>query len=111
MSTSVQSENSQPSARDLLTLLKGLSEADLDKPIGYWDEQYADYTDWGGKLEIGDSVCLSYAPSDAVQAELARIAAERERQRQEQRAQDPVETDHREEVRRAREAGLLPDGA
>lgn len=113
MTTSVQSASSHPTARDLLNiLLYRLDDEDLDKHIGFDDED--GYVPWLGRLEIDEengAIWLSYEPSDVIYAQQVadRKAAEAERLAYE--AQLPERVDHDEKVRAARDAGLLPPGA
>jgi hypothetical protein len=112
MSTYVQSASSSPTARDLLTLLQSLSEEDLDKPVGCWDNEYGDYDNWMGMLEVTDEeVGISYEMSDAKKVEWDKQRRDAAARLQAERMTDPAYLSHSAEIDAAREAGLLPPGA
>ncbi len=112
MSTYVQSESSDPTARDLLNLLHmmELEGKDLNVPLFYNEDDDGNgtfYVAWMGLLELNDDgVCLSYEPNDAIKAEHARLRQQAELEEANWRAAHPTPVDIERE--RLRREGLLP---
>ena len=110
MTSYVQSASSSPTARDLLDLLKGLTDDDLAKPVAYWDED--GYTEWHGVVEVvDDEVRVSYDYNDASKAEFEAIRRANEAARLAERMDSDDYKLRAAELEALRQQGLLPPGA
>src|SRR5260370_16887020 len=95
MSTYVQSESSDPTARDLLNLLHmmELEGKDLNVPLFYNEDDDGNgtfYVAWMGLLELNDDgVCLTYDPNHAIKPDHAPLRPQADLQKENYRAAHP----------------------